>query len=155
MYSLGIDPGVQMQSVKRDFTVVPLRGARAPGRDRWRCTGARRARRRSSTTRSCPKNRGHSIGSLTIKVDHVSLPAMESIPVSKFKATCLAVLQRVKRTGRPVLVTRFGQPVAQVAPPARKASKSDWLGAMAGRAKIIGDVVGPAADAKTWSAMSR
>ncbi len=80
---------------------------------------------------------------------------MESIPVSKFKATCLAVLQRVKRTGRPVLVTRFGQPVAQVAPPARKASKSDWLGAMAGRAKIIGDVVGPAADAKTWSAMSR
>jgi prevent-host-death family protein len=80
---------------------------------------------------------------------------MESIPVSKFKATCLAVMQRVKRTGRPVLVTRFGQPVAAVAPPPRTASKSDWLGAMAGRAKITGDIVGPVADAKTWSALNR
>ena len=42
---------------------------------------------------------------------------MESIAVSKFKATCLAVLQRVKRTGRPVRVTRFGKPVADVVPP--------------------------------------
>jgi prevent-host-death family protein len=80
---------------------------------------------------------------------------MESMPVSKFKATCLAVLQRVKRTGRPVLITRFGEPVAEVAPPPRQAPRSDWLGAMAGRGKIVGDVVRPAADAKAWSALSR
>jgi len=78
---------------------------------------------------------------------------MESIPVSKFKATCLAVLQRVKRTGRPVLVTRFGEPVAEVVPPQRQASTSQWLGAMAGRVKFAGDVVGPVADAKSWSAL--
>ena len=80
---------------------------------------------------------------------------MESIPVSKFKATCLAVIQRVKRTGRPVLITRFGQPVAEVVPPKPRASKSGWLGAMAGRAIIAGDVVGPAADAREWSALRR
>ena len=80
---------------------------------------------------------------------------MESIPVSKFKATCLAVLQRVKRTGRPVLVTRFGQPVAEVIPPQRRASGTDWLGAMSGRAKISGDIVGPATDVKTWAAINR
>jgi prevent-host-death family protein len=80
---------------------------------------------------------------------------MESIPVSKFKATCLAVLQRVKRSGRPVLVTRFGQPVAEVIPPQRRASASDWLGSMKGRATISGDVVGPAIDAKTWAAIGR
>jgi prevent-host-death family protein len=80
---------------------------------------------------------------------------MESIPVSKFKATCLAVIQRVKRTGRPVLITRFGRPVAEVGPPKPRASRSDWLGAMAGRAIISGDVVGPAMDARTWAAIRR
>jgi len=78
---------------------------------------------------------------------------MESIPVSKFKATCLAVLQRVKRTGRPVVITRFGQPVAEVVPPQRRVSKSDWLGGMAGRVKITGDIVGPVMDARTWDAL--
>lgn len=77
------------------------------------------------------------------------------MPVSKFKATCLAVLQRVKRTGRPVLVTRFGQPVAEVIPPQRRASRADWLGAMAGRASIGGDIVGPVLDAKDWAAVGR
>ena len=86
-------------------------------------------------------------------MDHVSLGGMESIPVSKFKATCLAVLQRVKRTGRPVLVTRFGQPVAEVVPPQRRASKSDWLGGMAGRVKITGDIVGPVMNAESWDAL--
>ena len=41
---------------------------------------------------------------------------MEQIAVSKFKATCLAVLERVSKTRKPVLVTRFGKPVAQVIP---------------------------------------
>ena len=39
--------------------------------------------------------------------------------ISKFKAKCLAVLQRVKRTGKPVLVTRFGKPIAEVVPAVR------------------------------------
>ena len=78
---------------------------------------------------------------------------MESIPVSKFKATCLAVLQRVKRTGRPVLITRFGEPVAEVIPPQRKVSNSDWLGGMAGRVKVVGDIVGTVMDAETWDAL--
>ena len=43
--------------------------------------------------------------------------SMEEIAISKFKATCLAVLEKVRKTGKPVLVTRFGQPVAEVVPP--------------------------------------
>jgi len=42
---------------------------------------------------------------------------MEEMQISKFKATCLAVLARVGKTGNPVLVTRFGKPVAQIVPP--------------------------------------
>jgi antitoxin (DNA-binding transcriptional repressor) of toxin-antitoxin stability system len=77
---------------------------------------------------------------------------MEEIAVSKFKATCLAVLQRVKRTGRPVLITRFGKPIAEVGPPSRPEPEAEWLGCMAGRAEIRGDVVGPVLDAGVWKA---
>ena len=75
--------------------------------------------------------------------------------VSKFKATCLAVLQRVKRTGRPVLITRFGKPVAEVVPPSPPASKADWLGAMRGRAEIVGDVIGPGLESPAWDALRK
>lgn len=34
--------------------------------------------------------------------------------ISKFKATCLAVLQEVRQTGQPILVTRRGEPIAEV-----------------------------------------
>ena len=78
--------------------------------------------------------------------------AMETIAVSKFKATCLAVLQRVKKTGRPILVTRFGQPIAEVVPPRPPAPDDAWLGCMRGRAEITGDVVGPAVEVEAWKA---
>jgi antitoxin (DNA-binding transcriptional repressor) of toxin-antitoxin stability system len=80
---------------------------------------------------------------------------METIPVSKFKATCLAVLQRVKRTGKPVLVTRFGEAVAEVVPPRAAEPEAGWIGSMAGRAEITGDVVSPAADATEWRAVRK
>ena len=75
---------------------------------------------------------------------------METIAVSKFKATCLAVLQRVKKTGRPILVTRFGQPIAEVVPPRPSKPDDDWLGCMKGRAEITGDVVGPVVATEGW-----
>lgn len=80
---------------------------------------------------------------------------MQTLSVSEFKATCLAVLQRVKRTGRPVLITRFGEPVAEVVPPTRPAQGGEWLGSMKGRARIVGDVVGPAMDPRAWQALRK
>ena len=43
---------------------------------------------------------------------------MQRIQISKFKATCLAVLDRVAQTREPVLVTRRGKPIARIVPPA-------------------------------------
>jgi prevent-host-death family protein len=63
---------------------------------------------------------------------------MEEIAISKFKATCLAVLEQVRVTGKPILVTRFGKPVAEVAPPAERKNKKRVLGGMPGR--IVGDL---------------
>lgn len=78
---------------------------------------------------------------------------METIPVSKFKATCLAVVQRVKRSGRPVLITRFGEPIAEVVAPRRRASGAAWLGSMQGSVDETGDGLAPALPAKRWKAL--
>ncbi|HVA63009.1 MAG TPA: type II toxin-antitoxin system Phd/YefM family antitoxin [Terriglobales bacterium] len=37
---------------------------------------------------------------------------MKTIAVSEFKAKCEAVVAQVQRTRRPVLITRWGRPVA-------------------------------------------
>ncbi|MDE0001504.1 MAG: type II toxin-antitoxin system prevent-host-death family antitoxin [Rhodospirillaceae bacterium] len=77
---------------------------------------------------------------------------MEQIKISEFKATCLAVLARVEQTGQPVLVTRFGRPVAQVTPPP-KASPEVWLGSMRGQGTIIGDLIEPVVDPEEWEVL--
>lgn len=77
---------------------------------------------------------------------------MEQIAVSKFKATCLSVLERVRKTRKPVLVTRFGVPLAEVVPPREPKRRSSWLGAMAGTAEIVGDIVSPVCGEDEWDA---
>ena len=67
---------------------------------------------------------------------------MKEIAISKFKATCLAVLEEVRRTGTPVRITRFGKPVAEIVPP-RLQKNGSWLGSGRGELEILGDIVGP------------
>ncbi|HEV8548131.1 MAG TPA: hypothetical protein VGQ57_03865 [Polyangiaceae bacterium] len=74
---------------------------------------------------------------------------MQSMPVSKFKATCLAALERVRRTGQPLRVTRFGKPVADIVPP-RPEPRPGWLGHMRGTAEICGDLTTPSSELVKW-----
>jgi prevent-host-death family protein len=76
---------------------------------------------------------------------------MQEIAISKFKATCLAVLERVRKTGEPIVVTRFGQPIARIEPPTQSAKRIK-LGGMAGTMTILGDIVGPISDISDWEA---
>lgn len=64
---------------------------------------------------------------------------MKEISISKFKATCLGVLEQVRKTRQPVRVTRFGKPVAEIVPPSPKPRKKTVLGFMAGRVEIRDD----------------
>jgi prevent-host-death family protein len=80
---------------------------------------------------------------------------MEEIAISKFKATCLEVLERVRKTRQSILVTRFGEPVAEVIPPPASKHKSGWLGSMAGTARIKGDIVSPASDIADWQVLKK
>lgn len=66
---------------------------------------------------------------------------MEHIPISKFKAKCAAVVEKVGRSGKGVVITRHGKPVAQVQPPASIREKKRKLGFMEGSLGIVGDIV--------------
>ena len=78
---------------------------------------------------------------------------MEEMAISKFKATCLGVLERVRKTRKPVLVTRFGEPVAQVVPPPVPKRTKRTLGAMAGTGRIVGDIVSPVVPESDWEVL--
>jgi prevent-host-death family protein len=77
---------------------------------------------------------------------------MDEIAISKFKATCLAVLERVRKTGKPVIVTRFGQPIARIEPPTPHPAKQIKFGTGAGSMTIHGDIVRPSSDISDWEA---
>ena len=77
---------------------------------------------------------------------------MEEIQISKFKATCLAVLHRVRKTRTPVLVTRFGKPIAQILPPPASPG-GEWLGAMKDYGEVRADLVAPVADISEWEVL--
>ncbi len=75
------------------------------------------------------------------------------MPISQFKARCLAVLARVQRTGEPVLVTRFGEPIAEIVPPSPPPGPERWLGSFRESGRIVGDTVAPAVDSEDWDAL--
>jgi prevent-host-death family protein len=75
------------------------------------------------------------------------------ITISKFKATCLAVLDKVKRTGEPMIVTRHGKPIALISPPPPSSPKKKWLGTFRSRGKIVGDIISPASEEMDWEGL--
>ena len=78
---------------------------------------------------------------------------IETIAISEFKATCLAVLERVRRTGASVVVTKRGEPVAEINPPSVIATGEGWLGGMRGTATLADDLIEPALPAKDWDVL--
>jgi prevent-host-death family protein len=77
----------------------------------------------------------------------------ETIPISKFKATCLRLLANVKRTGKSIIVTRNGEPIALVTPPPPPPKPDPWLGCLKDRIKITGDIIAPVMDEKDWEVL--
>jgi prevent-host-death family protein len=72
------------------------------------------------------------------------------IPAAQFKAECLKLMDEVEKTRQPIIITKHGRPVAQLAPlPADTAS---LFGYMKGTMRTTGDVMAPV-DIE-WSALS-
>jgi prevent-host-death family protein len=78
---------------------------------------------------------------------------MDEVSISEFKAKCLALLEQVRKTRRPLRITRHGKPVAEVVPPSPIVDRSAWIGSMKGRMEILGDIISPAADEDEWEVL--
>lgn len=85
----------------------------------------------------------------------VNLYLMKQISVSKFKATCLELLSNVAKTGRPILITKKGKPLAQVVAPPPLQRESSWLGSMAAVTQIKGDLSAPIGNESDWDVLKK
>jgi prevent-host-death family protein len=65
---------------------------------------------------------------------------MKTMVISDFKAKCTSVLREAQRSGKPLLVTRRGRPIARIEPIAEAASERR-LGLFRGQMRIRGDIV--------------
>jgi len=77
---------------------------------------------------------------------------METINAASFKATCLALLDKVEKTGQPIVVTKRGKPVAQLVPVSPQ-GKRQLMGCMEGTARIVGDIESPATSTSDWEVL--
>lgn len=67
---------------------------------------------------------------------------METMSISEFKTHCLAVLERVRTTGRPLVVTKRGRPIARITPPPADESTAAF-GSMRTTIEVNGDLLEP------------
>jgi prevent-host-death family protein len=73
---------------------------------------------------------------------------MKQIPAGVFKAKCLAIMDRVLHSGEPVVITKHGKPIVKLVPAEKQAD--DIFDYMAGKAKVVGDIVGPVTPLEDW-----
>ncbi len=78
---------------------------------------------------------------------------MQEVAISEFKAKCLALLEQVRATKKPIRITRFGKPVAEVIPPTAIEDRTSWIGSMKDTMKITGDIISPATDEEEWEVL--
>ena len=63
------------------------------------------------------------------------------VTATEFKARCLELMERVRRTRRALVITKRGRAVAQLVPPPPE-ERRPWL-RLRGSATHVGDVISP------------
>jgi prevent-host-death family protein len=73
---------------------------------------------------------------------------MESLTVSKFKATCLAVVKEVAESKKPVIITKRGKPIAELIPYVEETEQVPLKDTVA----FMGDIISPVT-AEEWETL--
>jgi len=73
---------------------------------------------------------------------------MKKIAAGEFKARCLAIMDTVRDSGEPVLITKHGKPVAKLVPAGK--NTDEIFGYMVGKVRVVGDIVGPVTPLEDW-----
>jgi len=76
---------------------------------------------------------------------------MKTMAAGQFKARCLQVMETVRTTRVPLLITKRGKPVAKLVPPDE--SPAHIMGRLAGKIEILGDIVSPVVPPEDWESL--
>jgi prevent-host-death family protein len=63
---------------------------------------------------------------------------MKKIAAGEFKARCLALMEDVRSTRQPIIITKRGKPVAKLVP--ADDGKDDFIGRLEGEFRVVGDI---------------
>lgn len=72
---------------------------------------------------------------------------LTELSATEFKATCLKVMEDVRRSRKPVIVSKRGKPIVKIVP-VDEQRRSPLFGYMKGTMNIVGDIVSP--DPEAW-----
>jgi prevent-host-death family protein len=66
---------------------------------------------------------------------------MKKIAAGEFKARCLTLMEDVRSTREPLVITKRGKPVAKLVP--ADDEKDDFIGRLEGVFRVVGDIESP------------
>ena len=66
---------------------------------------------------------------------------MKKIAAAEFKARCLTLMDDVRSTREPIIITKRGKPVAKLVP--ADAPEREFIGRLKGIIKVVGDIESP------------
>ena len=76
---------------------------------------------------------------------------MKKIAAGEIKARCLTLMEDVRSTREPLVITKRGKPVAKLVPV--EDTKDDFIGRLKGVMKIVGDIESPVVPLEDWEAL--
>jgi len=75
----------------------------------------------------------------SLQIDHGCYNVyMKTIPAAAFKAQCLTLMEDVRSTRRPLVITKRGKPIAKVVP--MEEPKDDFIGRLKGVFEVVGEL---------------
>ena len=87
-----------------------------------------------------------------MRISKSSTP-LRKVPISEFKAKCLALLDQVDKTRIPLRVLKRGRPIADVVPVSPASEARGWIGSMSDTLEIAGDIVSPVINLRDLEAL--
>jgi prevent-host-death family protein len=76
---------------------------------------------------------------------------MKTMAAGEFKAKCLQVMDQVRSTRTPVVITKRGKPIAKLVP--AEEFRRSAFDSLKGKIEILGDIISPVVPPEDWEAL--
>ena len=73
---------------------------------------------------------------------------MKKIAAGEFKARCLTLMEDVRNTREPLVITKRGKPVAKLVP--ADDTEREFIGRLKGVFRVVGDIESPIEPPEVW-----